>query len=185
MPIVKYTCAIAPKGAPATEYAFDIPVTEQEMQLARDAKNPEHGKTMNAITTRGQKLVLEKRPTQKCWMCCQRAATRILTSPQWSFYDDGETKLFDAFAHPLCSRAACHANARRDIDTAREYIESIQPGTFNKRLDSCANCEQVDKARKLKCCGGCKIVFYCSRECQVEDWKARHKHDCKQMRENN
>eukprot|EP00539_Tryblionella_compressa_P015404 CAMPEP_0178852852 /NCGR_PEP_ID=MMETSP0746-20121128/21901_1 /TAXON_ID=913974 /ORGANISM="Nitzschia punctata, Strain CCMP561" /LENGTH=121 /DNA_ID=CAMNT_0020518561 /DNA_START=63 /DNA_END=428 /DNA_ORIENTATION=+ len=62
MPIVKYTCAIAPKGAPATEYAFDIPVTEQEMQLARDAKNPEHGKTMNAITTRGQKLVLDEPP---------------------------------------------------------------------------------------------------------------------------
>jgi hypothetical protein len=28
-------------------------------------------------------------------------------------------------------------------------------------------------------CTQCKLAFYCSRECQKEDWKARHKYLCK------
>ena len=35
------------------------------------------------------------------------------------------------------------------------------------------------KKRKLKKCGRCKEVYYCSRDCQVEDWKAGHKDTCK------
>lgn len=30
-------------------------------------------------------------------------------------------------------------------------------------------------------CARCKKVFYCSRECQVSDWKLRHKTVCKQL----
>jgi len=30
-----------------------------------------------------------------------------------------------------------------------------------------------------KLCAGCKIFRYCTRECQVEDWKAGHKKACK------
>jgi hypothetical protein len=30
---------------------------------------------------------------------------------------------------------------------------------------------------KLQKCGNCNIVYYCSRECQKNDWK-KHKPDC-------
>ncbi|RZF39124.1 hypothetical protein LSTR_LSTR013859 [Laodelphax striatellus] len=40
--------------------------------------------------------------------------------------------------------------------------------------NKCAVCSQP--ARQL--CGGCKTVFYCSREHQRADWKQRHKHQC-------
>ena len=41
----------------------------------------------------------------------------------------------------------------------------------------CFECEDLE--RKFSRCGGCKLPFYCSRKCQRADWKARHKHVCK------
>jgi len=31
---------------------------------------------------------------------------------------------------------------------------------------------------KLKVCSGCRVSSYCSRECQVQDWKEGHKYRC-------
>ena len=38
------------------------------------------------------------------------------------------------------------------------------------------------KKKPLKQCGGCKSVFYCSKECQKEDWSKAHKALCKQYK---
>ena len=44
----------------------------------------------------------------------------------------------------------------------------------------CANCSKDAKAgEKFKQCSKCKAQWYCSKECQVEAWKAGHKKDCK------
>ncbi|KAI5923888.1 hypothetical protein F4810DRAFT_709985 [Camillea tinctor] len=32
---------------------------------------------------------------------------------------------------------------------------------------------------ELRACGACTAVFYCTKECQIQDWKARHKTLCK------
>ncbi|KAI7884957.1 hypothetical protein K492DRAFT_124489 [Lichtheimia hyalospora FSU 10163] len=63
----------------------------------------------------------------------------------------------------------------------------IQAGILNSPYapspDNCSNCgakhlkDQPDKG--LLCCGGCKSIWYCSRECQVTDYKAGHKIACK------
>ena len=39
----------------------------------------------------------------------------------------------------------------------------------------CANtvCRKAGAQR----CGRCKLIYYCSKECQAVDWK-RHKHQC-------
>ncbi len=43
---------------------------------------------------------------------------------------------------------------------------------------TCANCEEVfDETVKLSKCGKCKVMHYCSEECQKEDWP-RHKEEC-------
>ena len=49
----------------------------------------------------------------------------------------------------------------------------------------CHQCEiTADKLTtgSLKTCSGCKKVYYCSRDCQGEDWKA-HKLVCKKISE--
>jgi MYND finger len=34
-------------------------------------------------------------------------------------------------------------------------------------------------------CSGCESVFYCGRECQVSHWKAQHKAECAEMKQQN
>ena len=44
----------------------------------------------------------------------------------------------------------------------------------------CANCSKEAKTGdNFKQCSKCKAQWYCSKECQVEAWKAGHKKDCK------
>ncbi|OSD02201.1 hypothetical protein PYCCODRAFT_1411047 [Trametes coccinea BRFM310] len=49
-------------------------------------------------------------------------------------------------------------------------VPYLEPGKY------CKKCGKVGKGI-LKSCGGCKEVFYCSKECQKADW-ASHKIDC-------
>mmetsp|Transcript_13680 Transcript_13680/g.32821 ORF Transcript_13680/g.32821 Transcript_13680/m.32821 type:complete len:403 (-) Transcript_13680:293-1501(-) len=46
----------------------------------------------------------------------------------------------------------------------------------------CKTCGQGDATdgRKLSCCAQCGLIWYCSRECQLADWKS-HKVSCKQQ----
>ena len=66
----------------------------------------------------------------------------------------------------------------------------IEAGILNSPYppspEQCSNCgakhlkDQPDKP--LLCCGGCKCIWYCSRDCQVADFKAGHKIACKKAR---
>ncbi|RIA92052.1 hypothetical protein C1645_765986 [Glomus cerebriforme] len=40
----------------------------------------------------------------------------------------------------------------------------------------CSNCFM--KSGKLLCCSACKFVYYCSKDCQRNDW-SNHQHECK------
>lgn len=42
-------------------------------------------------------------------------------------------------------------------------------------MATCARCHREDQ---LKLCSGCRAVKYCSKECQISDWKA-HKAICR------
>ena len=59
---------------------------------------------------------------------------------------------------------------------------------FLKKADSngrtfCANCsEEAQADEKFKQCSKCRADWYCSKECQVEAWRAGHKNDCKRAR---
>jgi hypothetical protein len=53
------------------------------------------------------------------------------------------------------------------------------PATTAAKLpheEKCGACNKRDCALSL--CARCKMVQYCSKECQVKDWKARHKLQC-------
>ena len=54
-------------------------------------------------------------------------------------------------------------------------------GGTSSSSKACAVCGNKAGAggAKLMRCGGCKVVRYCSRGCQVQDWKDGHKDRCK------
>ena len=55
--------------------------------------------------------------------------------------------------------------------------------------DHCANCDKkanaLPKGDKLKCCVRCHAAWYCSKDCQVEHWRAGHKNDCFKPKQKN
>ena len=47
---------------------------------------------------------------------------------------------------------------------------------------NCPSCGSSDRGEEgLKKCSACKVARYCSRECQLNDWKECHKWSCKAM----
>ncbi len=59
--------------------------------------------------------------------------------------------------------------------TIETQEESLDPTKL------CNNCgkNEVEKQTKFKRCGQCKKVYYCSKDCQVTDWKKQHSKVCK------
>ena len=62
---------------------------------------------------------------------------------------------------------------------AREMLKEWE--TIGQNI--CANCgKEVQAGEKYKQCSKCKAQWYCSKECQVEAWRAGHRNDCKRAR---
>ena len=64
--------------------------------------------------------------------------------------------------------------------------ESASASKFVRSGKLCTNCSIGElqfcdgdpvKTQRFSSCGACRSAFYCSRECQKEDWK-RHKAEC-------
>lgn len=77
------------------------------------------------------------------------------------------------------------------------YLEDVTEPEFSRALragsspsvgseqagagsDTCQRCRGMGKPRLLHC-SACRITRYCSKECQIADWK-NHKHFCKMRR---
>ena len=62
---------------------------------------------------------------------------------------------------------------------ARDWLKMLE----GSGQSQCANCgKEAQGAVKFKQCSKCKAQWYCSKECQVEAWRAGHKQDCKRAR---
>jgi hypothetical protein len=52
-------------------------------------------------------------------------------------------------------------------------------------LTDCLHCFFCDKElHKKRSCGGCMSAHYCSVDCQQQDWKRKHKDECKELKQN-
>ncbi|CAG8953829.1 hypothetical protein HYFRA_00006721 [Hymenoscyphus fraxineus] len=57
--------------------------------------------------------------------------------------------------------------------------DPLQAPTLALKQALCFSCWNVSK--NLSRCGACKLVAYCSKECQKQDWYRTHKEDCKKL----
>lgn len=69
------------------------------------------------------------------------------------------------------------------------YADYIHPSYFKALQEPtseiiCASCKKPEGAIKYQFCSACKKVFYCSKECQKNDWKVGHKTECAKLKEN-
>ena len=81
------------------------------------------------------------------------------------------------FATSINQRIEDRNTGRIPVSTKLTRVRVVD-GQFAERR--CGQCGvwQSDTERKLERCSGCKLVYYCSRECQKRDWK-EHKAHCK------
>ena len=109
----------------------------------------------------------------KC--CCGRPATNFVGQPQWFGKDDpGQSVIFDQ-PIPICQRGVCetlaHQKHRQRVrDCENETGESIK----DRDILLCAVCGQLSSGSK---CGRCRVVSYCSKDCQRAHWP-QHKQFC-------
>ena len=79
-------------------------------------------------------------------------------------------------------------------EAARQQIPKAEANllTFHRQKLALMQCEYNTKCctwckipgagKSLKSCAKCKTAKYCSKECQSQDWKEKHKVQCQEMR---
>jgi len=90
---------------------------------------------------------------------------------------------------PQSDKEAVQKAADQGLAEAQQSLELLKPMIHSKEAASvnsselpsststgCANCGDV--APTLRTCSRCKVVSYCSKECQVAHWKLGHKVAC-------
>ncbi|KAH6906868.1 hypothetical protein BKA70DRAFT_1563301 [Coprinopsis sp. MPI-PUGE-AT-0042] len=70
------------------------------------------------------------------------------------------------------------------VVVAKESIAELR--AIDTPVTFCDNNQHHDYSPKTntvtRSCSGCRLVVYCSQECQREDWKNRHRKECDSMR---
>ncbi|DAA77548.1 TPA_exp: Uncharacterized protein A8136_6094 [Trichophyton benhamiae CBS 112371] len=114
------------------------------------------------------------------WKDIKKYATRVAISPcYWVPFLDKEFK-FDAEdeEHKEHKEGSYKDNKEGLSQITQSLLQSM-----DLKKGSCSNCggKKPGSGTKLLRCSGCKVAEYCSKDCQREDWMARHKLACKMM----
>ena len=83
---------------------------------------------------------------------------------------------------PLCGNAVCDIDARRQCESLMKGVskDCRKFGIRGKMLKHriCNMCNNVSSRNgEYQKCSGCNVTFYCSKKCQLEDWKD-HEQNC-------
>ncbi|KAG0080916.1 hypothetical protein BGZ93_005694 [Podila epicladia] len=96
---------------------------------------------------------------------------------------NGGQQSFEFLLRTLSAKRTMIAEALAAKEAAGEGASSAAPQKIDEEgKKSCAfkGCENKEtKKDEFQRCAGCKKRFYCSRLCQVNDWKQGHKNSCK------
>jgi hypothetical protein len=92
--------------------------------------------------------------------------------------------------HGFISHFMIQPTNDEDIDLLSEMIPCSADNCANMQVQmsgvtksNTENDGKLDSKPKFLSCGGCRIAKYCSKECQVYDWKhGDHKAVCKSLR---
>lgn len=85
---------------------------------------------------------------------------------------------------PVCDSNDCSHRASRRANKYRMNTTAAVPEIADTEMEMCNNCKVtkfVSVDGRMKRCSRCKAKLYCSKECQIQDWKNGHKHYCKSV----
>ena len=135
------------------------------------------------------------------------SAKRIIDGGDEEFSDGHNGIILGLYCHDIAGKAPhsdafTHANERFNVYLHRldktlrgatrvlakhlpcRCMKDRKPlsGPIGRKIKRCDACRIFKLNTALKDCSACKMVCYCSKECQISDWKDNHKHHCKLMR---
>lgn len=131
------------------------------------------------ISKQGRKAVFSEGIDWRCTTCGDRATTCVTVSASLKL---PPPRIAEELAFKtICGKVMCEYKANKDMHEEMEKIQS-ERNISHLTLTVCGNCFSVEKGRgvKMSMCSRCRMVHYCSQECQKKDWKV-HKIRCRQV----
>ncbi|KIY63297.1 hypothetical protein CYLTODRAFT_360210 [Cylindrobasidium torrendii FP15055 ss-10] len=127
----------------------------------------------------------------RCEFCRKFARETVWQMASWLHLPQ---PMFTAYVHNMCdAKVGDCADALEEVDNMMAAQQGAPKSNVRRRMAdrsaddpqypmsaTCAVCNNEDVAsrKNLMQCGKCKVVRYCSGQCQKDDWK-RHKTFCK------
>jgi hypothetical protein len=186
MPTINYVAKVSNNDG-ELHRSYEIPVELTEQELAALAAG---GQGQSEVLRKMVHIAQPQIISTEQWLCtmCGQRATRMVNTPALYPHPPtgGPPVVADMTPLQICNDPACNQQAQREVQrivrSVHKAKERESPG-FNLRAaqaNECAHCKKVQSrdAGKMNCCGKCKAARYCSRACQVADWKAGHKFAC-------
>ena len=109
--------------------------------------------------------------------------------------EEGPSYFHDGFHRPdpdcLSRLLLSCAPELQELDISFPFLQENAQGNAVARAllgppKQCAFCQKKDyHYSKMSLCGGCRCVFYCSKDCQRKHWRANHRRECATKRGTN
>ena len=146
-----------------------------------DALNLLGALTYDGITTCCERCLGELTPQTVCCMVCgvSRGQYPLMTASLNLKTKEGEYNW--QLTVVICS-AECANKSPQIVERleARMHLASLLNGEEVADDEEQLACEHCGNFGELKRCSRCKIVYYCSVECQRTHWKS-HRSNCQQI----
>jgi MYND finger len=134
----------------------------------------------------GRPYGLTRPPKLLCDACgdqSKRHASGYLDFPVVKYNIARKSLVVDVNLYFVCGETSCgmFANEMRRLEMKK--CKRVDPKYDENLAVPCAGCPKVEpqSGPKFFVCSKCKVAFYCSRECQLQDWKkGGHKQECKE-----
>lgn len=117
----------------------------------------------------------------QCQSCGLKTVKTLSTPMSWLHI--AEDPFVNVWVSPVCNKAECEMTARQQIQDMMALMssEAESEGLGGGKVREVVTCKVCGKTGdEVMKCGGCKVVAYCGKDHQREDWKA-HKVLCKAL----
>ena len=115
--------------------------------------------------------------------CFEKATTCVSTPWFYQRIQDRPAMIVNIMCIPICGKSACDNEVRRQTDSlmksvSKESRKNGSPGLLEGQRRICHMCKKMSNRKgEFKKCSGCNATFYCSKKCQLGDWKD-HEQNC-------
>jgi hypothetical protein len=107
---------------------------------------------------------------------CGSFSTGVLQSPMSWLHQVGDP-FVGVWVNSVCGNSRCETQMRQEVQETMGEVIGEHQGQQELESVEVLRCRVCGKTEEMMRCARCKVVGYCGREHQKEDWKV-HKRSC-------